>query len=1150
MKDCLFNFFRISILVLFLPFVSAFGQNCEAPAFAEAGQITGTTAVLFWVDFNGNTQWDVVVSTSPLEDPSSHPDIRRVTGEGSVIEYPVDGLSPEMDYYFYVRSVCGATQTSNWMSGTAFHTLCADKSVPYSCDFSGSQLPSCWNVVSGYPSLTSADAAHPSVLLLPAYAQIALPSFNLPLSSLMVSFYIRSSDNSSPFELGVITDVGDVQTYETVENLSIASSNSFFAKQVWLNSYAGEAKYIVLSNMGDADCYIDDLTVSIISDCASPANVEAQDITSTSAVIRWNELGTAVHWQGILSTTPVTNFNAYTPQIHTDSSCVLSSLSPNTSYYYYVRSVCGSDYSDWSSTYFTTFCASSTLPTTESFSSQLPACWASERVSGNAEVRFVTSGNDPTCTPAGGNYMVKWESAVNNSGYQARLVSKPLSTVGVNVLNVRFMWHHDLQNPNVQNDGVQVQYSFDGITWENTPQGMIHRCDGTHSGWTEYNVSAPAAGGQSLVFVGFLFSSGRGGNCYLDEVTFESASGCLPPANVAVSNVGGNSATISWNETGGATNWNIIVSETPVSNFAGITPIATTTTPTLIDNLNPNTTYYAYVQSKCSANSFSEWVMAPAFTTGCGDVLVLPFEESFERYGTCSNAFPPCWNRYGLPDFGTFFHDGQNCVTPSATDMDAADGEKSLLVCTPSGGRSYVVSPAIRENIRDLAVTFYLKKSSATASGIFEVGVMTAAADPATFESIATIELDHEGEWFYCPVSFENAAAYGSDKFIVFRHIGAADDSYYLIDDVTIIVRPDCWATDHVNVSNVDGNHATFQWGDPNDPSAQWHLKISDTPMSNMAQTANVFDQVLTETSLAIDYLQGGTTYYYYLQSDCGNNALGSWVSGSFSTLPCNCYVDICMRDQWANGWEGAKIQLKHGSTVFAEVTMANNGVYDTARVYTCEAINIDYWFVSGSYDPDITFSIINSLGTTIYTSSGTPQAGCFLSAVPACGVSCGTAPANLSATTTATGNQLTWAAAPEALCYTVYRDGMELDDYVYGLSYLDASGSANSCYTVTAQCVVGESGHSNQSCVTGIEERDGRHDIHIFPNPAKDRFTIATDFQFSRISVTNLLGQEVFTTETKGNRMDIGTDGLPAGLYLVKVYDGKAWLTRKVVIE
>ena len=361
---------------------------------------------------------------------------------------------------------------------------------------------------------------------------------------------------------------------------------------------------------------------------------------------------------------------------------------------------------------------------------------------------------------------------------------------------------------------------------------------------------------------------------------------------------------------------------------------------------------------------------------------------------------------------------------------------------------------------------------------------------------------------------------------------------------------PDCWHATNISVQSVTGNSATLSWMDPNEPSAQWRVKISDTPISDFTQTANVLDQIISDPTVTIDYLLGGTTYHYYIQSVCSDNTSGTWEQGTFTTLPCNCYVDIYMNDQWANTWEGAKIQMKHGTTVFAEVSMTYNGSHDTARVYTCEAQNIDYYFVSGNYDSDISFTIVNSLGTTLYTSSGTPVAGCFYSGVPACGVACGTAPSNLNASASSEGTHLTWEAAPEALCYTIYRDGVALQDYITDLFYLDNAGSVNNCYTVSAQCIVGESGMSNESCITGIDDRDDHHSVSIFPNPTDDRFTISADFPFTHVSVVNTIGQVVLNKDVIGNHTEINVSQLPEGIYLVKILDGKNWIVRKIIVE
>ena len=47
-----------------------------------------------------------------------------------------------------------------------------------------------------------------------------------------------------------------------------------------------------------------------------------------------------------------------------------------------------------------------------------------------------------------------------------------------------------------------------------------------------------------------------------------------------------------------------------------------------------------------------------------------------------------------------------------------------------------------------------------------------------------------------------------------------------------------------------------------------------------------------------------------------------------------------------------------------------------------------------------------------------------------------------------------------------------------------------------------------------------------------------------------NLLGQEVLGKEVTGNRTDINVSGLPDGIYLVKILDGKNWIVRKIIVE
>lgn len=1156
MGQKLFHTFISIVIISLFSLTSVSGQDCYPPDYSEVHAITGTTATLYWEDYNGNTSWNIVVSTSMLADPSSVQVSATATGSSEIMTHTLQGLSPETNYYYYIQAHCGTNNNSDWIDGT-FTTRCADKTVPHTEDFntygsSQTSFPSCWTKIQGTAYTTNVDATHVNVLKIRGNAAVAAPCFNQAINTLRINFDTWSANINVPLEVGIMEDLNDWETYTLIENINLSSASTFFQKEVHFDTYTGNGRYIVFNNPGIYDHYIDNLVVSLIPNCLNPIDVSVSNVTATSASFSWTETGNATQWRVLLSTTPVTNFNNQNPITCNTTSYNTSSLSANTTYYFYVQSVCSGENSEWSSATFTTLCGTTALPTSESFAvNQVPGCWSRERLAGTADIVFVAYSSSPTCYPAEGNAMVKWSSATNSVNWQSRLVSLPLNTSGTSALDVNFKWNHDIGNSNGLGDGVQIQYSTDGVNWSNSTQGLIRRYDGVQNGWTEYDVILPEAGNRPLVYVGFLFNTGGGGaNCYLDDVNFRAASGCYMPVNLTVSNISGNGATLTWDEVGSANNWELVFSETPITNFSSLTPITVNSTTYTFNNLNPNTSYYAYVRSKCSGSSYSAWSPAVLFTTGCGTILNFPYAESFDNYGTCSNAFPPCWIRHGQPDLGTFYHNGQYCSTPSATDLNAIDGDKSLMICTPSGSFTYTISPALQEDIRNLAVTFFLLKSAEQMCGSFEVGVMSDPNDLASFESIATIDPATAGEWTFYPISFSGANLSGSGNRVAFRHNGVLDNNYYLIDGLTIMQTPDCWPATLLTADDITGNNVTLSWLDPNEPTAQWRVKVSDAPMSEMTQTANVFDQTISGTTLTLDYLSGSTTYHYYIQSDCGDNTLGFWSHGSFTTLPCNCYVDIYMNDAYANGWEGAKIQLKHGNTVFAEATM-ETGAHDTVRIYTCEASNIDYYFVSGSYDSDISFTIVNSLGTTIYTTNGTPNAGCFTSGTPACGISCNTAPSNLTATANANGNSLSWTGTPNALTYSVYRNNTLIADYLTTTSYTDLSPiPGDNCYTVTAKCVAGESSHSTESCITGINEHPNEQDVRIFPNPAHDQFTVTAAFPFSRVSVVNLLGQEVLNKEVCGNHTEINTSGFSKGIYLVKISDGQNWLVRKIVIE
>ncbi|HOY40060.1 MAG TPA: T9SS type A sorting domain-containing protein, partial [Bacteroidales bacterium] len=73
----------------------------------------------------------------------------------------------------------------------------------------------------------------------------------------------------------------------------------------------------------------------------------------------------------------------------------------------------------------------------------------------------------------------------------------------------------------------------------------------------------------------------------------------------------------------------------------------------------------------------------------------------------------------------------------------------------------------------------------------------------------------------------------------------------------------------------------------------------------------------------------------------------------------------------------------------------------------------------------------------------------------------------------------------------------------------------------------------------------------HIYPNPATDKLNIAfTGAGSKSISMTNLLGQTVYRTETSEKQLSIDVSRYDKGMYFIVVYNNNQKSQVKVVIE
>ncbi len=84
---------------------------------------------------------------------------------------------------------------------------------------------------------------------------------------------------------------------------------------------------------------------------------------------------------------------------------------------------------------------------------------------------------------------------------------------------------------------------------------------------------------------------------------------------------------------------------------------------------------------------------------------------------------------------------------------------------------------------------------------------------------------------------------------------------------------------------------------------------------------------------------------------------------------------------------------------------------------------------------------------------------------------------------------------------------------------------------------------------ITGVKGNANDNFISIFPNPAHESVTVNVP-GLKKVEITDMKGTCVRTADAAGNQLRIGIQDLPAGVYFVRAFDGKQWMTTKLSVN
>lgn len=362
---------------------------------------------------------------------------------------------------------------------------------------------------------------------------------------------------------------------------------------------------------------------------------------------------------------------------------------------------------------------------------------------------------------------------------------------------------------------------------------------------------------------------------------------CVPPSDLTTTATSSSTASLSWTGDTGAIGYEVVVQEagtgTPTSSGATVGSNSYVAT-----GLASNTDYEFFVLADCGTTTGSStWAGPFYFTTLCDAISTIPYYEGFNSDSTTQN----CWtvlNENGDPDEWNMDYT-----------INEFEGDEVAMMNTDFNSGSnddWLISPGLVLTGNE-RLKFHQRVQSSFEPNDFEVLLSTTGIAPADFTNIISPLADYDNT-DYIEYVFD-LSAYSGVSYIAF-HVpdGGLDGWRLYIDNFIVETIPACGYPSGLNISNITGTTADFDWVAQNG-NESWEYVI--VPTADPAPTGTgVFTVANSTTFTDLEFL---TSYDVYVRAYCGTEDGYSIWSGpeTFTTTQQTNYTVDCASGQAVN---------------------------------------------------------------------------------------------------------------------------------------------------------------------------------------------------------------------------------------------------------
>lgn len=1081
--------------------------------------------------------YDAYVSTS-----SATPGISVPTSDSTTSSIFVTALSPDTTYYYWIRSDCDY-QKGDWIYGGTFTTISAllCNGAYYGIDPSYTVTPNC----------TGSDEFFATNVKNGSFSNIAV----VPNTQ-----YVFKTNYSSDF----ITITNALGTVVLASGLTPVTWNSAATSGVIrFYSHDNDQCGYGVSTGSPRNKYVNCITSSVT--CFPPTNVAIANITSNSIRMSWTAPSSAPSGGYdiyIISTNTAPTASSTPTHTNTTTTKDINGLTAGVTYYYWIRSNCGTEKSSWAS--------GGSFTMNQSFS-----------CNGAIYGLFPNATFTPSCTGS--------PEAISSTAYAGQY-----SNVNI-IASQQYVF-----SSSVGTDFISITNSA-GTAILATGLTPLSWNSGTNTGAVRYYLhSNSSCASQNTNRVKYMQCA--------------ASSSCGVPSALSVSNITSNSCRLNWTApTTAPTNYDIYVITTNTAPISTSTATATSTTAGVgvLNGLAAATTYYYWIRSNCSGTK-SAWVSGGSFTT----IAALTCNSATNGLYPDATFTPNCTGSAQQIVTDAYAGEYSNVNVVASTQYTFSSSiSTDYITVTNALGTTILASG-----------TTPLTWLSGTYAGVVRYHISTnAACGIQNTNRIRSIQCSGVVATCGVPTSLSVANITSNSCWLSWSSPASAPTSYeiYLSTSSTAPVAGTAATTSTTNtvlspLNGLTSSTTYYYWvrSNCNGTKSTWVSGGSFTTLTPLSCNGAFYglypaatftpactgnsEQIVADayageftkvnvlsgkqytftSSVTTDFItitnQGGTVvlasgltpltwisnfagvirYHINTNSSCGNQNT-SRVRSITCATPTGCnpptqlFYDGLGTTTNNIGWTAALPTPSNGyvycySTVndpFSSAAVTGNTTNTLVTLSNLLPNTTYYFWVKSNCGTTQTSWVSGGSFTTYPTSTCNAPTQLFYDGLGS------------------TSNNIAWLDATPApsngyvYCYSTVNDpfssaaitGTTTNTYAVLSNLLP---NTTYYFWVRSNCGTPDnwvSGGSFTTYVLGIDTFS-MDKIKLYPNPVKSIFTISLDKKITKVAVFNLLGQEVLTKSVNSNETTVDVGHLTAGSYLVKITSDDETKTMKII--